>query len=214
MTDGETAGDILAEGAEMPAHALADRLERLETGGAPGRMDADAFRRMMIDGDKHRDLTVADDGGVVIVGAPHCVDGFGDDRAVMIAWSTRCDGARRRERAGLKPSAARPAGGGGANPGAAQPHPDLAIAFAMKRAGSEHIADRLQKLHPAWRRRAPRATALSRLAATAVGSAAPWQPPDAADPRHPIRCAGGRRDTLAHGFRLRRAKGRFVVVVF
>src|SRR4029450_2158110 len=38
----EAMGDALGEAAEAAAHALADRLQRLEAGGAEGRMDADA----------------------------------------------------------------------------------------------------------------------------------------------------------------------------
>jgi len=36
VSHGETFGDVLGEAAEMPAHALADRFQRLEARGAGG----------------------------------------------------------------------------------------------------------------------------------------------------------------------------------
>ena len=52
MSHGETFGDVLGEAAEMPAHALADRFERLEARGAGGGVDADTFGRAVIDSDE------------------------------------------------------------------------------------------------------------------------------------------------------------------
>src|SRR4051794_6081672 len=49
MTDGKTARHAFGEAAEALAHALADRLQRLETSGAGMRMDADAVGRAMVE---------------------------------------------------------------------------------------------------------------------------------------------------------------------
>src|SRR5438105_3627925 len=43
MPDGETTSDASGEAAEILAHPLADRFERLEASGARRGMDADAF---------------------------------------------------------------------------------------------------------------------------------------------------------------------------
>ena len=43
VRDGQAARDPFGERTEMLAHALADRLQRLETGGARMGVDADAF---------------------------------------------------------------------------------------------------------------------------------------------------------------------------
>src|SRR3954471_16246983 len=49
---------IFAERTEIVAHALADRLQRLEVRGAACRVDADAFGRAVIHRDEHRDLAL------------------------------------------------------------------------------------------------------------------------------------------------------------
>ena len=54
VAKGETAGQVLAEGAEALADALTDRLERLEAIGAAAGVKANAFGRAMIDRDEHR----------------------------------------------------------------------------------------------------------------------------------------------------------------
>src|SRR5512144_1326935 len=48
----EAGGHVLADGAEVSAHTLADRLEGLETVGALVGVDADAFTVAVIDGDE------------------------------------------------------------------------------------------------------------------------------------------------------------------
>src|SRR3712207_9550661 len=63
-------GDVLGEAAEAAPHALADRLERLEAGGAEGGVDADALGRAVVDGDEHRGLALAQGHGLGHVG-PH-----------------------------------------------------------------------------------------------------------------------------------------------
>src|SRR3954453_8029683 len=59
---GETAPDPLSKAATAAPHALADRLERLEAGGSARGMDAHALGRVMIDGHKHRDLSLTREG--------------------------------------------------------------------------------------------------------------------------------------------------------
>jgi hypothetical protein len=78
----EAAGDALGEGAEARAQGLAQRLERLEAGRPACRVDADAFRRAVIDRDEDRGLAFAGQGRRQ-VGAPHGVDPLGADRAVV-----------------------------------------------------------------------------------------------------------------------------------
>ena len=72
----------LGEGAEGGAHALAERLERLEARGAARGVDAQAFRRAVIDRHEDRGLALADQGRGQIR-APHRVHPLGADRAVV-----------------------------------------------------------------------------------------------------------------------------------
>ena len=78
--------------------ALADRLQRLVAGAVEGGVDADAFRRAVIDGDEDGDLAVLDGEGRGHVGSPHGVDGLRDDRAVVVARAAGAAGAGRRRR--------------------------------------------------------------------------------------------------------------------
>src|SRR5690242_8770278 len=94
VPDGESAGDVLGEAAEMLAHALADRFERLEAGGARCGVDADALDRAMVDGDEHRRRTLAGDGRSQ-VRTPHRVDRLRDDGPVVAARATRRSDPRR-----------------------------------------------------------------------------------------------------------------------
>ena len=59
MPHGQTAGDRLGKPAEVLPHALADRLQGLETSGLCMGVDADAFGRAMIDRDEHCGLAFA-----------------------------------------------------------------------------------------------------------------------------------------------------------
>ena len=45
MVDGKALGYVLSKGAEAAAHALADRLQRLEACGPARGVDADALQR-------------------------------------------------------------------------------------------------------------------------------------------------------------------------
>ena len=88
MPHGQTAGDRLGKPAEVLPHALADRLQGLETSGLCMGVDADAFGGAMIDRDEHRGLAFAGDRRRQ-VGAPHRVDRVGNDGAVMVARPPR-----------------------------------------------------------------------------------------------------------------------------
>ena len=68
MPDGQTAGDRLGKPAEVLPHALADRLQSLETSGLCMGVDADAFGGAMIDRDEHRGLAFA---GLIVRSVPH-----------------------------------------------------------------------------------------------------------------------------------------------
>jgi len=80
------------------AHPLADGLEGLESGPMVGGMHPDALGVVVIDGDEDRRLTFARSGRRHI-GAPHRVDRFGDDRAVMVTRASgRSRSCRRQQR--------------------------------------------------------------------------------------------------------------------
>jgi hypothetical protein len=59
------------------------------------RMDADAFGGAMIDGDEHRSRVFGD--GCGQVSAPHCIDGFRNDGAVMAECGAWIRQSRRSE---------------------------------------------------------------------------------------------------------------------
>jgi len=84
MPHGQTAGNRLGNPAEALPHALADRLQGLETSGLCMGVDADAFSGAMIDRDEHRGLAFAGNRRRQ-VGAPHRVDRVGNDGTVMVA---------------------------------------------------------------------------------------------------------------------------------
>ena len=71
VADGEAASDVLAEGAEVTPHSLADRLERLEAGGVAGGMEADAFGGAVVDATKT--ATCPSPVIVVVRSVPHIV---------------------------------------------------------------------------------------------------------------------------------------------
>src|SRR5689334_25026189 len=93
VPDGETAGDVLGEAAEMLAHALADRFERLEAGGARCGVDADALDRAMVDGDEHR-RPGPSPVMVVVKSVPHIVSTVSGMMVPSWLRGPRCDPAR------------------------------------------------------------------------------------------------------------------------
>jgi hypothetical protein len=82
----------------VTADALAQRLQRLEAGGAVRGVDADALGRAVIDGDEDGDLALAG-GGRGQVGPPYHVHRLGDDGAVVGTRAARRAAARRGEQA-------------------------------------------------------------------------------------------------------------------
>jgi predicted Rossmann-fold nucleotide-binding protein len=50
MAQGEACRDGLGEAAELLAHTLPERFQRLETGAAPGHMQADVRGAVVVDG--------------------------------------------------------------------------------------------------------------------------------------------------------------------
>ena len=80
--------DVGREAAEVSAHALADRLQSLEACGSRMGVNADALSGTMIHRDKYRRWPFTGKGGGK-VGAPHGVDGVGNDGAVVAAWTSR-----------------------------------------------------------------------------------------------------------------------------
>jgi hypothetical protein len=72
----------------VPSYALAQRLEGFKAGPAPGGMETDALRVVVID--RNEDSHLAFRGpGRGHVGAPHHVDRFGNNRAVVVARAAR-----------------------------------------------------------------------------------------------------------------------------
>jgi hypothetical protein len=140
VAHGQTAGDRLGEPAEMLPYALTDRLQGLEAGGPGMRVDADAFGGTMIDRDEHRGLAFAGKCRRQI-GAPHRINPFRDDGAVVVARPPRRAGPRRREQVVLPHQPQDPAQRG-AGPRLTQPGPYFAMPLAMERAGGKHAPDR------------------------------------------------------------------------
>ena len=93
-------------------------------------MVADALARAVVDGDEHPGATFSDGHGLGHVGAPHRVHRHFGDGAVMGALLGTADPVRR-EQPMLAHQAPDPAGRG-ADPGMAQPGPDLAVALAVQ----------------------------------------------------------------------------------
>jgi hypothetical protein len=58
VTNGQAAGDILADGAEVPSYALAQRFEGFKTGPTSGGMNADALSVVVIDRNEDRRLAL------------------------------------------------------------------------------------------------------------------------------------------------------------
>jgi hypothetical protein len=56
VANGKAAGDILADGAQVPSYALAQRLKGFKTGPASGGMNADALGVVVIDRNEDRNL--------------------------------------------------------------------------------------------------------------------------------------------------------------
>ena len=73
VAKGKAGGDVFADGAEALAHALPDRLERLEAIGAAAGLEADAFGRALVGCDDTDRLALAGHDGVSRL-PPHEID--------------------------------------------------------------------------------------------------------------------------------------------
>lgn len=208
MAQGEPRGDTGGEGPEPFPHALADRLQGLEAGRPFRRVDADAFRRAVIHGDEHADLAVGQGDGGRQVGAPHLVDPFAGDRSVVGSGASGPASPMWRQQAVLAHQP-QDAPFRGPQAGEAQPGPDLAIAFAVKRAGFQDAADFRNQLRVGhW----PLGTSTAPIGpGRRMAGAIDRGPGHAPGPAHggdPVGSVRGGRDVPAHGLDLRRAKGR------
>src|SRR3954454_15537891 len=144
VAEGETLGGVLLDAAEVAQDALAHRLECLEAVAGAGGMVADALAGAVVDGNEHPGPTFSDGHGLGHVGAPHDIYGGGGDGAIVGALLGTADPVRR-EQAVLAHEAPDPAGRG-ADPGMAQPGPDLPVAFAVQARAEDMGADMLEQL--------------------------------------------------------------------
>jgi hypothetical protein len=125
----QAVGGAARDGAEVAPHTSADRLERLEAVARGGGMNADALAGAVVRGDEDARLALGEGDGLGHVGAPHGIDAFGGDGAVMGPVSGAAD-AMRRQQPVLAHRLADPPGRS-ADAGEAQPRPDLAVALAV-----------------------------------------------------------------------------------
>src|SRR3954447_3889998 len=161
----------------------------------------------MIDGHKHRDLPLTGDGRGQ-VGAPHRVHRLGDDGAVVVARASGRADPRGGEEVVLAHEP-QDATLGRANACDAPPGPDLPMTFAVKRAGGQNRADRLDQRgirHRPNRARTPRRFGPG--GGEMPIHAGPRRAPDPAHAGQAIGPAACGRDGPAHRRDLRRAKGR------
>src|SRR3954464_7882200 len=207
VPNGETARDLFGESAEAAPHALPDRLQRLKTGGSARRLGAHTPRRVMIEGHKHRDLSLTGEGRGQ-VGAPHRVHRVGDDGAVVVARASGCPDPGGREQV-VRAHEPQHATLGCPKACHAQPGPDLPVTLTVKGAGGQNRADRLQQ--GCIRHRPNRAWTPGRFGPRGGEMAVDGGARGAPDPAHagqaigPAACG---RDGPAHRRDLRRAKGR------
>src|SRR3712207_2430026 len=139
VAQGEALGHVSLDVAEVAQDGLAHRLERLEAVAGARGMAADALAGAMVDGDEDPGPALFEGHGLGHVGAPHDIHGGGGDGAVMRALLRTADPVRR-EQAVLAHQAPDPPGRG-ADPGMAQPSPDLAVALAMQARAEDLGAD-------------------------------------------------------------------------
>src|SRR5512134_3844215 len=143
--------------------------------------------------------------GLGHVGPPQDVHGVGGDGAVVRLLRPLADPVRRQQP--ILPHQPPDASGGAADPGKAQPRPDLAVALAGEPALGDHLLDVLdQRRVVAGADRAGAASGDRGCLAMAI-EARPRDLPAAGDPRQAINPSSGGRDRPAHRLDLRRAKG-------
>src|SRR3954466_1961854 len=210
VAEGETLGGVLFDAAEVAQDALAHRLERLEAVAGGGSMVADALAGAVVGGDESPGPAFSEGHSLGHVGAPHDIYGGGGDGAIVRALLRTADPVWR-EQAVLAHEAVDPPGRG-ADPGMAQPGPDLAVALAVQARAEDLGADVLEQRgvgagpHRTAAGRAGRRRGTGRRA-TAVDRGT-GEVPDAGDPSQAVAPTRDRRDGPAHRLNLRRAKGR------
>src|SRR5512144_1108287 len=201
----EAGGHVLADGPEVPAHTLADRLQGLEAVGALVGVDADAFTVAVIDGDEDVGHALGQGDALGHIGAPQDVHGLRGDDAVVRPVRSLADPVRR-QKVVLPHQPAHPSGRA-ADAGKAQTGPDLAVALAGETALGDGLLDVLQQGGVVARTHGARpAFGHNRCLPVAIHGC-PRNIPAAGDPRQAIDAINGGRDRLAHGLDLRRAKG-------
>jgi hypothetical protein len=194
-------------GSEVLTDALAEWLEGLEAGAAPGGVDADALGGEVVDGDEHggRSLGGPAGGGV---DPPHGVRAVRDDRAVVRGRAVRLAGPCRGEESRLAHQPEHPRLTG-PDPGQAQACPHLPVAFTDERRARQDAADLLGQLGVRPRRLRPTLQGHHRRLPPAARRVdrRPGDLRDAADAGQavPPRCGG--RGRLAHYLDLLRPKG-------
>ena len=119
------------ERAELLTHALTNRLQRLEAGGAPRRMDADPFEGAMINADEDRDQSILLRHRAGRIGAPHLIRTLGRDRPVVDPRSHDVGHPSGRQEMSL-PHEPEDTRFGRANALRSQARPHFAVPFAEK----------------------------------------------------------------------------------
>src|SRR4051795_6738865 len=161
----------------------------------------------MIDGDKHRDLSLTGYGRGQ-VGAPHRVYRRRDDGAVVVTRASGCPDPGGREQV-VRAHEPQHATLGCAKACHAQPGPDLPVTLTVKGAGGQNRADRVHQRR--IRHRPNRAWTPGRFGPRGGEvpiDAGPRRAPDPAHAGQAIGPAACGRDGPAHRRDLRRAKGR------
>src|SRR5262249_59442046 len=132
VASGQPCGDPLVEAAEVLAHALAERLQRLEAVAREGGVDADALAGAMVHRHEDTDLTVLGGHRGGHVGAPHLVGVFRDDGPIMGLGAVGMSDPLRGLKAVL-PHEPADALLRGPDPLEAEPGPDFAVTLARER---------------------------------------------------------------------------------
>src|SRR5512146_1032359 len=140
MTQLHAGGDLLADAAEATANGLANRLERLPARGALGGVDAEDFRSVVIDREQHAHRTIAHRPGAGEIRSPAHVRRRRNDRALVRARSSGGAATGRSPQSVLAHQAQHP-GAAGADTSVAQLCPNLPVALAEKRRGSQDGAN-------------------------------------------------------------------------
>ena len=159
--------------------------------------------------------TVMKIGGLALAGhgrgqvrAPHLVDPFGPDRAVVGLRAVRPADPAWRQQA-MRPRQPQDAALGRADAGEAQSCPDFAVALAVEGARGQQLADRVDQGRVGHRSERARPTPGAWFVVPAMTiQRGPRRAPDPGHPKNAVGPVRGGRSHHAHGLDLRRAKGR------